>query len=367
MQFNLDSEILEGAIKTVVKVAGPGAGGLIHFRQINENFMRISSVNKGTGAAVIIPSKITNKEGEKKFAIEPGTVMSAITKTKTVSIDVRESTILVSGQRHKLELVITAGEAEPVLPDDVKKGDSIKLSSEVIEFLRSNISDIELKPTLETFSYMPVSVKVTEKGTAMVCYDNWHMAFAVSKKVTGNLNFTLPATSLSLLVNEFKGKQYRVVLTESTLYAFNDSFELSLPLPQVDAQNVLPAEEAFQIAGQVRKQQGVQVLLAVEDVQALAANMEAVYKKGEHVTFNIEKDKCEMLLKSTHGKIKATARCKAQKAVKCKVGFVYLRDTLSKVSGRKLEMVVVPDRMMFFNKDNKTFMLGLISDKEEKE
>jgi hypothetical protein len=208
---------------------------------------------------------------------------------------------------------------------------------------------------------MPVAIRVTDKGTMMVCYDNWHMAYATSKKVTGKLQFSIPVSSLALLSKEFQGKSYKVHLTDSALYAYNDSFELALPLPQSDSQNVIPADEAFILAKSIRQQEGVKVLLASEDIKAISSNMEAVYKKGEHIDFDIQKTECKVMLKSTHGKVVSSARCKADKAISFRTGFSFLKDTMLKVGGKKLEIQVVPDKMLFFNNGNKTYMLALLT------
>jgi hypothetical protein len=366
MLVSLDKDILDSAVKSVVKIAGAGEAGLIFFKVMGPNLMRVSSVNKGNGVAIYFPCKVEKKSDNKKFAIEPQPILSAISNRKNVQLRLDESMVTVLAKGHKAELVTTAADAERVLPEEIKNGDnSMKIPHELIEFIRMNIDAIELKPTLETYSYMPVAVKVTEKGTIMVCYDNWHMAYVTTKKITGDIQFCLPVNSLSLLAKEFRGKSYKVNLTESALYAYNDSFELALPLPQQDAQNIIPADQAFELAKTIRQQEGVTVLLAAEDVKTLSTNMEAVYKKGEQVDFEVDKTECKVMLKSTHGKVTSTARCRSSKKISFRTGFGFLRDILSKVGGEKLEVQVVPEKMMFFNNKNKTFMIALTEKDKE--
>ena len=366
MIVSIDTELLEAAIRTVVKVTSAGgANSIAHFKLIDGMFQS-SATNKGTGVAINIPCKVKEKSKHSGFAVDPASLLAAIANRKNIQLEIGGSTVKVVSNKYKAELVTTTAEAEAILPKDIREGsDTMKLPSALVEFIRENLAHIELKPILETYSYMPVAVRVTEKGAFLACYDNWHMAFVTNKKVTGNLKFCLPVSSLNLLTKEFRGKSYKMIATESTLYAFNDSFELALTLPQQDTQNVIPPEEAFNLAMQIRKEKGINVLLAAEDILSISTNIDAVYKKGEHIDFEVDKTSCKVTLKSTFGRVSSVVRCKSQTPVSFRAGFGFMRDVLTKISGNKVEMTIVPERMLFFNKGSRTFMLALI-DREEK-
>lgn len=366
MIISIDTELLETAIGTVVKVAGLSSeNSIAHFKLV-DSMLQVSATNKGTGVAINVPCKVKEKSKYSAFAVSPSSLLSAITKRKSINLEISISTVKVTSDKYRADLVTTTSEPEIILPKDIKEGDeTTKLPSVLVEFIRENLSQVELKPILETYSYMPVAVQVTDKGAFLACYDNWHMAFVTNKKVTGKIKFCLPISSLTLLAKEFRGKTYKMLVTESTLYAFNDSFELALTLPQQDVQNVIPPDEAYNLAMQIRKEKGIDIVLAAEDVLAISSNIDAVYKKGEHIDFDVDKTQCKVTLKSTYGRVSSIVRCKTQKPVSFRAGFGFFKDVLTKVSGSKVEMTVVPDRMLFFTKNNRTYMLALI-DREEK-
>lgn len=361
--ITLDNELLLNAIGTVAKVTS--GAPVAHFKLMHNKMLQVSAMNKGTGVALYLPCKADAGEGG--FAIDPNTFQSAIQGRKEMSIEISGNTIKLSSQRYKAELVTVTAEKEKIIPKKIKEGaDSIKLTNDMIEFIRSNLADIELHPVLKTYSFMPIAVKSTKKGTIMACYDNWHMAFIESDKIKGDMEFCLPASSLNLLIREFRGRSYKMHLTDATLYAYNDSFELALPLPQQDAQNVIEPAAAFEVARQIKEEKGLPVLLSTDDMASLAPNMESVYKQGEHVDFKVEKDNCKIILKSTHGKVVSTVRCKAKKEIAFRTGFGFLKDILTKMPKKKLAIKVVPEKMIFFSKGPKIFMLGLYSrDKQE--
>lgn len=366
MIVSIDTELLEAAVKTVAKVASlASANSLAHFK-IEGSFLEIAATNKGTGVALRVPCKVKTNSKHNMFNVDPYSLLAAVANRKSIILELGISTVKISADRYKAELVTTTADAEAILPKDVKNGpDSVKISQEIIEFIRGNLDQIDLKPIFEMDSYMPVAVRVTDKGAFMTCYDNWHMAFVLDKKVTGKINFCLPSNSLNLLVKEFRGKSYRMIATDSVLYAYNDLFELALTLPQQDSQNIIPPEEAYNLAMVIRREKGINVMLAAEDVKSLSANIDAVYKRGEHIDFDVDSKECKVTLKSTYGRVTSVVRCRSDKPIKFRAGFGYLKDVLTKVSGTKIEATVVPEKMVFFSKGKRTFMLALI-DREEK-
>ncbi len=360
MLVSIDTEVLDASIKTLTKVFTSSSNLLAHVDVVNKNTIRLSALMKGTGVAIYVPCEVEKKSDHRRFSLEPGSFLAAVTGRKNLKLEITGSTLKVRSDTYTAELVTTSADQDPILPDEIKNGKAMKLPNTLVEFIRNKLSDIELKPILDAYNFMPVAVRVTDSGALMACYDNWHMAFTYSKEVTGDLTFCLPASSLSLLTKEFRGKSVRMNLTETTLYAFNDTFELALSLPQQDSQNTIAPENAFALADTIRKQKGISVKLSAEDVSAMATNIEAVYKKGEHVDFTVGKKECKVTIKSTHGKIATTLRCRSDQETEFRVGFGFLRDVIGKLTGSVLEAEVVPDKMIFFKRGDKRFMLALL-------
>jgi len=365
MAFKIDGEILESAIKTVTRVVGSGATeSAVHCSLLSSHTLEIQATSKESGLSLKIPCKVIEKDKKETFAIDPSTLLSAISKKKELEIGILAGSIKVSSNRYKAELVTSSLEREEVLPKEVRTGEkkSIKVSQNVMEFIRQNIAAVELKPLLESYDQLPVAVRINGKGALMVCYDLWHMAFAKDKKVVGDMSFLLPLNSLSILARDFKDKSYKMRITDSALYAYNEVFELFLTLPQQDEQNTIPREKVFKTAVSIREQKGVPVLFPVSELQTTIANLAAVHKKGEYVSFQVDKTSCKMTLKSTHGKVTSEIKCRSPKPIEFRTGFIFLKDILPKISGKKVEIQVIPDRMLFFTKGRKTFMVALMGD-----
>jgi len=234
----------------------------------------------------------------------------------------------------------------------------------LLEFLNNAITQVALHPILSVDNYIATAVRSTEAGTEVICYDNWHLAYVADKEVKGKIEFSLPLSSLDLLAKEFKGQKFSLLVTESTLFAFNDWFELALALPQQDSQNKLPAETAFDLAKSLRKMESTSIVLSAEDLNALSSNVNAVYKKGENISFDVSPSSCKILLKSTHGKVSTELRCKAEGKIKFRTGYAFLQDLISKIAGSKVELKVVPEKLAFFTSRKTTFMFALLSNEE---
>lgn len=368
MNINFDTAILEESIKTILRVTGAGAGGILaHFQLVNSETVKLSTTNKGIGVALMLPCKVTKKSDVDTFSVDPVGMLAAISKRKDISIEATVSTVIITSGKYKAELVTTSVDVEPILPKDIKDSAKLKLSPETVGFIRDNLSAVELKPILSTDTFMPIAVKITSKGAKLICYDNWHLAYVFDKEVTGDIAFSLPQSSLSLLVKEFQGTTFSMVLNESTLFAYNKSFQLALPLPQQDAQNQISADDAFAYAASLKNEEAKVVQLSVEDLSSLAANMESVFRKGEHVDFQVSEKSCKVTLKSTHGKVSSVIRSKADTAFSFRSGFAFLKDVLHKIAGASVEFKVIPNKCLFFKKDKSLFMIALsASDNDDK-
>ena len=275
-------------------------------------------------------------------------------------------TVRVTSNKYKAELVTRTEEQEPILPKEIKEGkDLVKVPPAIVDFIRKYISEIQLKPVLSDYSFMPVSVLITEKGAMMACYDRWHMAFVSDKEVTGDFKLTLPAPSLDLLVKEFRGKSYSMQLTDTTLYAFNDSFELSLSLPQQDAQNVIAPEVPFNLAKSIYKNtEAGSIVLSTEDLMKVTDNMRAVYKVGGYIVFDVDNDICKVTIKSTHGKVSSAVRCKSKVKDSFRLGYGYVLNILGKLKEKSIQAYVVPNKMVFFKRGNAMFSIGQLAKEE---
>ncbi len=367
MAISFDTDQLVTSVRTLQKVAASGGNVLAHFKVVNSDTVQLSAINKGIGISLNVSARVGKEDKNKTFSVEPGALLALISGRKDVSLLINSSTVLVKASGYEAELVTSTVEIEDILPSDLKTSDKTKVGQDVVEFIAQSLPGLELKPMLNIDSFMPVAVRVTAKGAKMICYDNWHLAYTSNSKVTGELDLVVPYSALSLLTKEFGGMSFYMIATESSLYAYNKVFQLALTLPHQENQNKISPDDAFALVAKLKSSETVSLDLSSEDLRAVALNIEAIFKKGEYVDFDVDKASgCTVTLKSTHGKVQSTLRCKPTKSVAFRTGFAFLKDALSKLPENKVTFQVVGEQMLFFTKGRFMYMLALLSRDEKK-
>lgn len=362
MSLNFDTDILTQAIKTIQKVVAGTGNTLVSFQVLNSDTVKVSSFNKGTGIGINVPCRIGKEDKDKCFSVEPVALLSLLANRKDISLTIKSSTILIKANAYEAELLTTSVDIDEVLPEDLKSKEKTKLSQDAIAFISQALLGLDLKPMLNVDTFMPVAIRITDKGAKAICYDNFHLAFTSDRKVTGDLDVVLPYSTLTLLSREFGGSSFSLVVTESSLYAYNKTYEMAIVLPQQDSQNKIPKDAAFQIITDMKKMDTVVVTLATDDLKTLATNMEAIFKKGEYVEFSAEKSSVKATLKSNHGKVSSQLRGSSTQKIKFQTGFAFIKDAISKLPDTKVEFHLVPNKMLFFTKNSFTYMLALFED-----
>jgi hypothetical protein len=267
--ISFQTDDLASALRTLTKIVGT-ANTIASFEAINSETVKVSSINRGIGVGLYLPCKCSEKVG-KTFCVDPAALLAAVAGRRDVSISIEASSVIVKAKGYTAELLTTSMDIDSILPDDVKKNNKIKISADLIKFISDSLGALSIKPMLSVESQLPVAVKATAKGVQMVCFDNWHLAYVATKKVTGDVAFSIPYNLLELLSKEFSGAALNVSITESSVFAYNKAFELSLPLPQADGNSIRP-EEAFEVVATLKSADAVTVTLSSEDLLALSSN-----------------------------------------------------------------------------------------------
>ena len=370
MALNFDTDQLTQAVKTVQKVVSASGNTLAHFKVINSDTVKVSAFNKGTGVGVNVPCRVGKEDRDKTFSVEPKALLDLLANRKDISLTINASTISIQAKSYQADLLTSSVEIDEVLPEDIKSKEKTKLSQDAISFISQSLLGLDLKPMLNVETFIPVAIRLTPKGAKAICYDNWHLAYTSDTKVTGELDVVLPYSILGLISREFGGSSFNMVITESSLFAYNKVYELALALPQQDSQNKIDPTAAFDLVTHMRKAEVVSLDLSTDDLKAVAVNMEAIFKKGEYVEFVSEgKATCNVTLKSNTGRVSSGVRCKASKPIKFRTGFAFLKDAIAKLPERQVTFNIIPEKMLFFKKGDFTYMLALSdeSDKRDKE
>src|SRR6185312_477417 len=122
-------------------------------------------------------------------------------------------------------------------------------------------------------------------GTFLACFDFVQSAFVrLDTTSKEKLQFLLPSiTQFNTLARELKGQKYRLVITETTLYAFNDITQVALALPQAEGEQ-LQLEDAIGLAKSIKDMKYTKLVLNTEKIKHFLSNSRSIYDKDSLFT-----------------------------------------------------------------------------------
>lgn len=357
MKIEIDGDLLSDAVKTLRNVT---AGATTHL-EVTPNFLRLTSTSSGVSLSTSVPIKVVEKSKNRACALDSTAFATSLTKLKNVTFEFLESSLVIKSGRYKAELIAHQYEKQQVIPDG-EKDKGIKIKPSFIEKLGSILPKLELQPLLSTYAFVPFGVKVTKEGSFIASYDFYQAAFVNLDEVKGNYEFVLPNNVFSMLAKEMRGQEYSLVITESSVYAYNDTFEYAVAIPQSDTNTVsFDDMQALHsnLKGMVKKE-GVTVKLKTEAITQMIDNGKAIYEKDSTFEFDVKGDKCKLELKSSSGKISTVVMLdeKASKDISFSCDFHFF-STLMKKAGASVKLTVIPERMLLFVNKPVIYMMSL--------
>lgn len=356
MQFSIDADLFGSTIRTLQRIAQVTAVSV----EVTKGNVLITGTGNGNSCSINLPCKILSKSDIRAFSISADTLANAIVKRKDIKVTIKENAIEINAARYNVELLINQFEKIEVIPEGVKEDKALKLSTKFLDAIRTNLSKIELKPLLSLYDYIPIGIKSTEEGTFVACFDTWQSAFFFDKELTGKLEFTLPSNVFMTIAKEFKNQSYKLSITDSTVYAYNDYFELAIALTQTEGEQVTLGHMLALYQSLKKDKSGVKIKLKTEGINQLIENSKAVYEKDSTFTFTTKGNKCKLDLKSSFGSMTTMVMLEEAPAkdVSFSCDFSFFSTLLAKAP-HTLELRV-NDRMMLFKNSNVTYLLSLV-------
>lgn len=357
MKIQVDGSLLVDAVKTLKNLIG----GSTTFLEVTPNFLKISATNNGSSFLTSVPIQVLEKSKNRTCALDSTALATALTKLKDVKLKVSESSLTITSGRYTAEMITHQFEAQQVVPESEKtKGLSIK--SSFLEKIVDLVPKLELQPLLSTYDYVPFGVKVTKEGAFLASFDFYQAAFVNDETIKGNFEFVMPNNIFSTLAKEIKSQDYKLIVTDSTIYAYNDVFEYAAAVPQSDGNNISfsDMQELYASLKKTIKKEGVSVKLSAESINQMLENGKAIYEKDSTFDFKIEGDKCRLELRSSSGKVSTTIMLseKASKNVAFSCDFHFFSSIMKK-AGSTIQLKVIPDKMILFTNKPVIFMMGL--------
>ena len=359
MKFKIEGSILTDTIKSVQRMTN---AQMVSF-EVQKNFLKVIGTNAGNSAAITCPITNTGKSEHTQFSLEATPLLAALTKRSNLDFEVIDSGIKVQGGKYNLEMVSHQHVVEEIVPESVKADKALALKATFLKTLQDNLAKIELKPLLTSYDYVPMGIKAGPEGTFVACFDTYQAAFYTDKeaKLKSDLEFILPSNLFSMLAREIKGQDYKLVITDSSVYAFNDVFEVSFAIPQSEGEQ-FGLDDVNTLYQSIKKdiKTAKSLKFTKSKIEALLENGKSIYERDATFKVSVKGTKCKFELSSTRGKVSEVIDLddKSEEELSFGCDFGFFTSFMGK-SPSTVNLKIIKDRTLLFVNPPVIFMLSL--------
>lgn len=357
MKIKIDSDILSASIKSMMRLVQAQTASF----EIKKGQMYVTGTGNGNSCMLTIPCEIENKKGTASFSIDANVFLTAIAKRKMLDMVITDSSVTVTSGRYSVELLTHQFEALEVVPEEVRKDKALKIKDKFVKALTGILPKVELKPLLSMTDYVPLGINATDEGTFVACFDAFQSAFFFDKDLVGKLDLMMPSNIFTAISKEIKDQDYSLAITDTTIYAFNDMFEVAMARPQEEGEQItLENVRSLYADLKKRKTDFTVLLLKAEGLRSVLENANAIYEKDATFTFKTKGNKCQLHLKSSYGEVKGQILLDEvpKSDIEFTCDFKFFSTLLEKAPGT-IQLRVSKEVLLFTNKPV-TYLLSLI-------
>lgn len=296
-KIRVDSELLNSALKSMMRLAQPEI--------VNLMFKDDHLILKGAGPSSACKLKLQLEDSvdqTTEITVSISLLSSVIEKCKSLELEIAGTVLNVKSKGYTAEVLGTEDQSISIIPKEVLSGDSgFVLGRKFMNELLKVLPKLELKPLLSTYSEVPIGIKATSKGTFVACFDFAQSATVFIKEATGDFEFILPSISqFNVMAKELSNQKYKLVITDTTMYAWNDIFQVSLSLPQQEGEQ-LALSDIVDLVKHLETEKFKNLVFKTQTIKDFLGRSRSIYDKDSVFTVKAEGDKAKIELKATVG------------------------------------------------------------------
>lgn len=350
MKFSVDS-------KSLVDLLGRA-------KKVHPKVTEVNIVGAKKGAFMVVSSdtatakfRIANievEDSEDPITVPLDTLLSSIRNRKILNFETSDGQLNFNdGAKYKGHITIPAyNEVDLLRPTG---GTEIDLSDETAGVFHDVVESATLSGEFGNTEGMILNLHLGKHGITALCYDPYYIASVTdsSAKFDDEQSVAI-STNVIALATQVAGKNaYKLILTEDAVYAYNSEFMLR----QAAIQNDGVEETLASIAESIEEWLGMDATKVTADLgkfKEVLDNMSAFYERGVPIQFTVAKKGVEIRIDGNGGEIAervdGETENPAKEAFRCE--FQLLSELLPKVPGPTVEMAFIPERMVYFNRDD---------------
>lgn len=356
MLVRVDGAALSNAVSQVSRVTGSKHCSLL----CEDDQIVVSGSDRGRTYILRVPAAV-KKPGS--VTVLPDTLNGVVAKRKEVvlELDDEESTLTVKSGNYKSTLTVLPYEPVTVVEPE---GFELGMEDAEVRILLDLCNKAQMtQPYKDGSPPLPLLVKFGPKGTHIASLDQFHSASVRTKQIVRDeeQDLVLPPGALASVAQAACGEQYRIILSDSVIYANNANFELVLPLEQREGNN-LGFSHIEKLNSVIKKEENVtSVSIDFAELDAIMGNIYAVSEIGVPITFAFKKGELVVSTNTNFGS--ASEKLEAQvsgKAGEAMFNPAMLSETMRGISGDTVELNFLPKFMYISVKNGETAVLFVL-------
>jgi DNA polymerase III sliding clamp (beta) subunit (PCNA family) len=355
MKCKIESLLLQEALKVALRLAPPMTESVNI--SVDSNKMYLISASELAKCTILIPGEV---EGSAAFGVSVQALSDATKGRSEVELSYDKSMLVVKSGRYQAKLAtvdaIQSEEAAKEAGDEQKW----KLTAEQASWLKQAVTQVALKPSSVTTTFMPISVSLTDKVAFVSCYDMNHMAFIKSKDVTGDLSLTLPVETINAVLDVFNKTSFSLTVGQATMRIKNKLVDAVVSLPDTDSEEVISVKDVMAKSKEAMTTDGLFIDVARADVQQFLDNARAVIaKERSELSIVGEQGKITLSVNTTNGQVKSTVKADVKKPFKFNIDAEYFAEAVSKCQVELLKLKLVDGAFLMIASKDSSFVIAL--------
>lgn len=351
MNFKIEASAIQEALRVVARLA-PAESGNVTIQSTGKKVF-IHSSSETSRCSVNMPAEVDGKPGT--FAISMNSLRDATKGRKELEIEYSKTMCKIKSGSYKAELATV--DALEIEASEEEKGTKVEFSAEQSAWLKSAVATVALKPTALLSAFMPLAIKLTDKGAFVSCFDENHLAFLNSSEVTGDAEMKLPLDTVTAVLDAFGGSPFKLELGKAGVKVANKLVNVALSLPQ-EEEGELSVADVISTAKGAKKAEGQTMVMPKEDLLAFLDNSRAIAtKERSELKVKVDDGKMKLEVNTIQGKASTSIKTKTKN---CEFGidFEYFDEAVRKAS-ENVEFKLVKGQFLAVNLKTSTVVLSL--------
>jgi hypothetical protein len=201
--------------------------------------------------------------------------------------------------------------------------------------LLTALSELNLADLYEDGNTGFLYVNLHKGRLAVSRFDTYHMAYLEVQKIKGELDIVASIESFDV-ISRLAGKNSYNLSMEDSVCAWNDWFEVQLPL--VQKANDQTIGRVRELVMDTLKGKAGEIKVNREDFLAGLENCAAVHETGSSVKLVAKGDRAELSIKTGYGKAQTRLKAKVKKSIDVQLDPALVLDTLRPTKDKELRI-----------------------------